>query len=52
MSKELLSKLDHKKDASEDMRYYKQPRGPGKRWVLRIMTPPDLIGVARCERLI
>ena len=45
MSKSVLSKLDHKKDAREDMRYLKQPRGPGKSWVFRMMTPPDLVGV-------
>lgn len=45
MSKELLSRMDHKKDAREDMRYLKQPRGPGKSWVFRMMTPPDLVGV-------
>ncbi len=45
MSKELLSKLDHKKDTREDMRYLKQPRGPGKSWVFRMVTPPDLVGV-------
>jgi integrase len=37
--------MDHKKDAREDMRYLKQPRGPGKSWVFRMMTPPDLVGV-------
>ena len=29
----------------EDMRYLKQPRGPGKSWVFRMMTPSDLVGV-------
>lgn len=45
MSKDLLSKMDHKKDAKEDIRHLKQPRGPGKSWVFRMMTPPDLVGV-------
>ncbi|MDH5529464.1 MAG: hypothetical protein OEY05_05450 [Paracoccaceae bacterium] len=27
------------------MRYLVQPRGPGKSWVFRMVTPPDLVGV-------
>ncbi|WP_374643848.1 hypothetical protein [Tabrizicola sp.] len=27
------------------MRYLVQPRGPGKSWVFRMLTPPDLIGL-------
>lgn len=45
MSKRLLSRLDHKKAEKEDMRYLVQPRGPGKSWVFRMVTPPDLVGV-------
>ena len=45
MSKYLLSRLDHKKAEKEDMRYLVQPRGPGKSWVFRMVTPPDLVGV-------
>lgn len=45
MSKRLLSRLDHKKTETEDMRYLIQPRGPGKSWVFRMVTPPDLVGV-------
>jgi hypothetical protein len=45
MSKSLLSKMDHKKAEPEDMRYLIQPRGPGKSWVFRMVTPPDLVGV-------
>lgn len=45
MSKGVLSRMDHKKDAKEDMRYLKQPRGPGNSWVFRMMTPPELVGV-------
>jgi integrase len=36
--------MDHRKD-KEDMRYLVQPRGPGRSWVFRIVTPPDLVGV-------
>lgn len=45
MSKGVLSITDHKKDAREDMRYLKQPRGPGTGWVFRMMTPSDLVGI-------
>lgn len=45
MSKGVLSRMDNNKDAKEDMRYLKQPRGPGKSWVFRMMTPSDLVGV-------
>lgn len=45
LSKSVLSRVDHKKDVREDMRYLKQPRGPGKSWVFRMMTPSDLVGV-------
>jgi hypothetical protein len=45
MSKRLLSKLDHKRAEKEDVRYLVQPRGPGKIWVFRMVTPPDLVGV-------
>jgi hypothetical protein len=37
--------LDHTKAGKDDMRYLVQPRGPGKNWVFRMVTPPDLIGV-------
>jgi len=26
------------------MQYLVQPRGPGKSWVFRMVTPPDLVG--------
>lgn len=45
MSKAVLSKVDHKKAEADDMRYLVQPRGPGKSWVFRMKTPPDLVGV-------
>lgn len=45
MSKGLLSRMDHIKPETEDMRYLVQPRGPGKGWVFRMITPPDLVGV-------
>lgn len=44
MSKRLLSRLDHKKTEKEDMRFLIQPRGPGKSWVFRMVTSPDLVG--------
>jgi hypothetical protein len=37
-----LSKVDNK-PKGEDMRYLIQPRGPGKSWVFRMKTPPELI---------
>ena len=36
---------DDKKPEGEDMRYLVQPRGPGKSWAFRMVTPPDLVGV-------
>jgi len=45
MSEAVLSKVDHKKAEAEDMRYLVQPRGPGKSWVFRMKTPPDLVGI-------
>ncbi|MDB6176182.1 hypothetical protein PAF17_01515 [Paracoccus sp. Z330] len=45
MSKDVLSKLDHSEAGKEDMRYLIQPRGPGKSWVFRYVTPPELVGV-------
>ena len=45
MSKGVLSKMDHNKTEKEDMRYLVQPRGPGKSWVFRYVTPPELVGV-------
>ena len=45
MSNELLSKMDHKMTEKENMRYLVQPRGPGKSWVFRMVTPLDLVGV-------
>ena len=41
----MLSRTDHRKTDKDDMRYLKQPRGPGKIWVFRMLTPPDLIGL-------
>jgi hypothetical protein len=40
---DMLSTLDDKTEG-EDMRYLIQPRGPGKSWVFRMKTPPELIG--------
>lgn len=45
MSKSVLSKMDHNKTEKEDMRYLVQPRGPGKSWVFRYVTPPELVDV-------
>lgn len=44
MSNKPLSIMDHKKSAGDDMQYLIQPRGPGKSWVFRMVTPPDLVG--------
>ena len=44
MSGGLLSKLDHRKAEKDDMRYLVQPRGPGKSWVFRMVTPLALVG--------
>lgn len=41
----MLSGEDNKKDAKEDMRYLRQPRGAEKSWVFKMPTPSDLIGV-------
>ncbi len=45
MSKPVLSIMDHKMAENDDMQYLTQPRGPGKSWVFRRVTPPDLIGL-------
>ena len=45
MSKRMLSRMDHTNAGKEDMRYLKQPRGPGKSWVFRMVTPHALVGV-------
>jgi integrase len=45
MSNGLLSNMDHRKAEKDDMRYLIQPRGPGKSWVFRMVTPFDLVGV-------
>ncbi|SOC20488.1 site-specific recombinase XerD [Rhodobacter sp. JA431] len=45
MSEGSLSKPDNKKALKEDMRYLKQPRGPGTSWVFKMDTPPELIGL-------
>ncbi len=45
MSNGLLSRMDHRETEKDDMRYLVQPRGPGKSWVFRMLTPPDLIGL-------
>jgi hypothetical protein len=37
--------MDHRKAETHDMRYLVQPRGPGKSWVFRMLTPLDLVGV-------
>jgi hypothetical protein len=43
MSKSASSKLDNtQKD--DDVKYLKQPRGPGTGWVFRMPTPRSLIG--------
>ena len=34
--------MDNKLEG-EEMRYLIQPRGPGKSWVFRMKTPPELI---------
>lgn len=46
MSKGLLSTMDHTMAEKDDMRYFVQPRGPGKSWVFRMVTPLDLVGGA------
>ncbi|AUH63739.1 tyrosine-type recombinase/integrase [Paracoccus zhejiangensis] len=43
MSKPTLSKMDHRK--AEDVQYLVQPRGPGKSWVFRMVTPLALLGL-------
>lgn len=45
MSRGLLSRMDHRRAETDDMRYLVQPRGPGKSWVFRMVTPRDLVGV-------
>ena len=45
MSTGSLSRMDHKETDKDDRRYLVQPRGPGKSWVFRMLTPPDLIGL-------
>ena len=45
MSNGSLSIMDHRETEKDDMRYLVQPRGPGKSWVFRMLTPPDLIGL-------
>lgn len=45
MSDGLLSRMDHRKAEKDDMRYLVQPRGPGKSWVFRMVTPLELVGV-------
>lgn len=45
MSKELLSIMDHKSAGKDDMHYLIQPRGPGRSWVFRMVTPPSLVGL-------
>lgn len=45
MSNDALSRMDHRQDAREDMQYLVQPRGPGKSWVFRMVTPSELVGV-------
>jgi len=45
MPKDVLSRMDHNKAEKEDMRYLVQPRGPGKSWVFRYISPPELVGV-------
>ena len=47
MSKDVLSKMDHNKAEKEDMHYLIQPRGTGKSWVFRYLTPPGLVGVPK-----
>lgn len=37
--------MDYKKADDGDMRYLVQPRGPGKSWVFRFVTPPELVGI-------
>ncbi|WP_170833491.1 tyrosine-type recombinase/integrase [Litoreibacter albidus] len=37
--------MDHKKAEKEDMHYLVQPRGSGRSWVFRMVTPPNLVGV-------
>ncbi|PQV57838.1 site-specific recombinase XerD [Defluviimonas denitrificans] len=45
LSSSTLSKLDNRKADGEDMRYLKQPRGPGTSWVFRFVAPAHLIGL-------
>lgn len=45
MSKPRLSVMDHKRTEGDDVQYLVQPRGPGKSWVFRMVTPPTLVGV-------
>lgn len=45
MSNGSLSRMDHRVTEKDDMRYLVQPRGPGKSWVFRMVTPPDLVGL-------
>lgn len=45
MSDGKLSDPDNKKAEEKDMRYLKQPRGPGKSWVFKMDTPPELVGL-------
>lgn len=46
MSKPRLSVMDHKRTKGDDVQYLVQPRGPGKSWVFRMVTPPALVGVS------
>ena len=39
-----MSDTTNAKAGKEDMRHLIQPRGPGKSWVFRMATPPDLTG--------
>ncbi|WP_108257975.1 hypothetical protein [Mangrovicoccus ximenensis] len=39
--------MDHKTVDQDDMQYLTQPRGPGKSWVFRMLTPPHLIGMPK-----
>lgn len=45
MSNRALSKVVNSEDVKEDMRYLKQPRGPGTSWVFRFPTPGALVGL-------
>lgn len=40
-----MSKVDNRKADGEDMRYLKQPRGPGTSWVFRFVPPAHLVGL-------